>query len=101
MSILYLDIERICLTDDKLEEIFYTADKKNINYSEFANAVKLHKHLKIFVNSFFTFSEYKNFTNGTLAQHKKTIDSELAKKDVQMQMRRTSRKCLIHCIHWM
>ena len=82
MSILYLDIERVCLTDDKLEEIFYTADKKSINYSEFANAVKIHKHLKIFVNSFFTFSEYKNFTNGTLAQHKKTIETELAKKDV-------------------
>ena len=82
MSILYLDIERVCLTDDKLEEIFYTADKKSINYSEFANAVQHHKHLKIFVNSFFTFSEYKNFTSGTLAQHKKTIDAELAKKEV-------------------
>ena len=82
MSILYLDIERICLTDDKLEEVFYTTNKANVNYNEFADAVKRHKHLKIFINSFFTFSEYKNFTNGTLAQHKKTIDGELAKKEV-------------------
>lgn len=82
MSILYLDIERICLTDDKLEEVFYTTNKTNVNYNEFADAVKRHKHLKIFINSFFTFSEYKNFTNGTLAQHKKTIDGELAKKEV-------------------
>ena len=82
MSILYLDIEKVCLVDDKLEEVFYTADKKSINYSEFATAVKVHKHLKIFINSFFTFSEYKNFATGTLTQHRKTIDTELAKKEV-------------------
>ena len=82
MSILYLDIDRVCLTDDRLDDIFYNSDKNSINYSEFADAVKHHKHLKIFINSFFTFSEYKNFTSGTLAQHKKTIADYLTKKDV-------------------
>ena len=82
MSILYLDINKVCLADDKLNEVFYFADKANINYNEFADAVKHHKHLKIFVNSFFALSEYKNFTNGTTTQHRKTILEELAKKDV-------------------
>jgi len=82
MSILYLDINKVCLTDEKLSEVFYCSDKANIDYRAFAEAVKRRKHLKIFINSFFTFSEYKNFANGTLAQHKKTIDADLAKKEV-------------------
>ena len=82
MSILYLDINKVCLTDEKLSEVFYCSDKANIDYRAFAEAVKQRKHLKIFINSFFTFSEYKNFANGTLAQHKKTIDADLAKKEV-------------------
>ena len=82
MSILYLDINKVCLTDEKLSEVFYCSDKANIDYRAFAEAVKQRKHLKIFINSFFTFSEYKNLATGTLAQHKKTIDADLAKKEV-------------------
>ena len=82
MSILYLDINKVCLTDEKLSEVFYCSDKANIDYRAFAEAARHHKHLKIFINSFFTFSEYKNLATGTLAQHKKTIDTELAKSEV-------------------
>ena len=82
MSILYLDINKVCLTDEKLSEVFYYADKTKIDYLAFTEAVKQHKHLKIFVNSFFTLSEYKNLAKGTAMQHKKTIADELAKKEV-------------------
>ena len=82
MSILYIGNSDICLTDNSFSRVIYQAKKDEIQYDKLISLLPK-TGLKIFINSFFAFSEHRQIVKGISDDEiQQIIDERLLKKDV-------------------
>lgn len=80
--ILYIGNNDVCLTDNSFSRVIYHTTKGEINYDKLISLLPK-TGLKIFINSFFAFSEHRQIVRGINENEiQEIIDERLLKKDV-------------------
>ena len=64
MSVVYINSNEVCVSDDKFTKMYYNATKETINYQHFMRAAQGHGKPIIILDSDLIFSEYKSFITG-------------------------------------
>ena len=64
MSVVYINSNEVCVSDDKFTKLYYNATQDIINYKQLMRSVQGHGNPIVIINSDLIFSEYKAFITG-------------------------------------